>query len=301
MKPMTGVFTAAVLLCVTSPAPVSAQLGAIIDQIQKMSGPAMLYIGGSYRGGYQPGQSPDTTRTSGDRTAELLPRLHQDYRASASRCAETIQARLRLMADNFYDERSIDRFRAQRARLASLTKQVGREGQLDSGLSRDIGNILCLQMNNLTDATISPKYGVVWRIGLFYGWDTREDRPDDVDIRSWMAQGTLELQFPFRRLDSFDVGLEAGLAVHSFFGDFDNFRHLTIPVKFNVHPFARCEGWIPRNLRVGTGFHIVPDFDAGAFGGVYELGDDWEITRIKLFINLDVSKDSWKGSDPFLC
>lgn len=85
MKPIIGGFWAAVLLCGSLPLPATAQLGAIIDRIQKMSGPEMTYYGAFLRFGSPPAarldrrESVGMTRNRQDRASGLVWRIAGFY------------------------------------------------------------------------------------------------------------------------------------------------------------------------------------------------------------------------------
>lgn len=311
---MIGVFWAAFLIGGSLPVPASAQLGPIIDRIQKMSGPRMVYYGPVYRWGYQPGQQVDGDRdepAERERAVALewaggpaIDALDPGYRSAAAACARSAADLIRAMGDGFFDEESIDRARANRERLERLGRRLRDPSPDDPAggdLSRQFRDVACMQPNLLGLATPDPMGGWVWRIGVQHGRDIGNDRPAGVDVFGLAGQLSVEYlaAWPMRQWINF--GLEAGVAGHYFHGDFDEFIHPTFFAKINVHPFTRCSGWVWRNFRAGINAHLVPPFGSDAFGGIYPLENGWEATRPDFFVAVDISRESLSGNDPFDC
>lgn len=309
MKPIVRVFLAVLLIAAVLPAPATAQLGSLIDKIQEMSGPKMFYLGPTFRWGYQPGQAVDSAGLGEIDSA--LVRLRRLVRASrageargiledrvmlAGQCLGETEALIEQLTspDGFYDERSIDRYRENRRRLQWVAGDIPdlmEDREVRAGSVALFADLACRQPEILARALENPDpmRGWVGRFGLSFGTDTRLDRPLEVDVRGLMAQLSAEylLAVPMRR--ALNVGLEAGLSVHYFYGDIDHFVHPTFPIRVNVHPFARCRSWVTRNIRFGVGTHVVPPFRSGAFDGIYPLEDEWEVTPLSFFVAWDYS------------
>lgn len=303
MKLIARVFLAVLLVATVRPAPATAQLGSLIDKIQEMSGPEMFYLGPTFRWGYQPGQAVDS---EGLREIRLAIQLGPDTTESdqgilkghvglAEWCIDKTEEVIGLTSpDRFYDERSIDRYRENRRRLQRLAGVIPNSRanrEVRAGSVALFADLACRQPGILARALENPDpmHGWVGRFGLYSGTDTRLDRPLEVDVRGLMAQLSAEylLAFPMRR--GVNVGLEAGLSVHYFYGDVDPLFHPTFPIRLNVHPFARCRSWVTRNLRFGVGMHVIPPFQSGAFDGIYTLDDEWEWDRFNFFVAWDYS------------
>lgn len=316
MKPIVRVFLAVLLIAAVRPAPATAQLGSLIDKIQEMSGPEMFYLGPTFRWGYQPGQAVDSAGLGEIRSAlsplvgasQAVPREERGILEGrvglAEWCLEETGELIERLTsqDGFHDERSIDRYRENRRRLQGLARMI-----LDSPENREVRDspenrkvravaplfvdLACRQPGILARALEKPDpmRGWVGRFGLYSGTDTRLDRPLEVDVRGLMAQLSAEYLFAFPMRQGVNVGLEAGLSVHYFYGDIDHFVHPTFPIRLNVHPFARCRSWVTRNIRFGGGIHVIPPFRSGAFDGIYTLDDEWEMDRFNFFVAWDYS------------
>lgn len=293
MKPILRLLLAVLVLGTLSPGPAHAQLGTIIDMIQKMSGPAMRYYGLAYRWGYQPGQERPRRTAVVPGIAIALEGMPRD---EALACVTQTQSLLADLDAEFYDERRVDRFRESRRRLNRLANRIHQDTVGGATmLWREYANIACGQPRLLRGAVPDPLGGFTWRLGLYGGSDTRDDRPADTDVYGAMAQLTLEYLAPSPMTQGLNVGVEFGASLHYFFGDIDGFFHPTFPVRLNIHPFARCEGWLLRNFRFGTGFHLIPPFRSGAFEGLYAMDDEWEATWNPYFIALDISRGSFSS------
>lgn len=309
MKLIGRVFLAVLLIAAVRPAPATAQLGSLIDKIQEMSGPEMFYLGPTFRWGYQPGQAVDAAGLGEIREAlsplvgapQAVPRGERGILEGrvelAEWCLEETGELIEELTsqDGFYDERSIDRYRENRRRLQWLARVI-----LDSTENREVraesvaplfADLACRQPGLLARALEKPDpmRGWVGRFGLYSGTDTRLDRPLEVDVRGLMAQLSAEYLFALPMRQGVNVGLEAGLSVHYFYGDIDHFVHPTFPIRLNVHPFARCRSWVTRNIRFGGGIDVIPPFRSGAFDGIYPLDDGWEVVPFNFFVAWDYS------------
>lgn len=309
MKLIARVFLAALLVAAVRPAPATAQLGSLIDKIQEMSGPEMFYLGPTFRWGYQPGQAVDPAGLRQIDSAQMrldrlvpsspegeAPGILESRVILAGQCLGETGALIERLTsqDGFYDERSIDRYRENRRRLQWLAGEIPdltEDREVRAGSVALFAGLACRQPEILARALENPDpmHGVVGRFGLYSGTDTRLDRPLEVDVRGLMAQLSAEylLAFPMRR--GVNVGLEAGLSLHYFYGDVDPFFHPTFPIRLNVHPFARCRSWVTRNIRFGGGIHVIPPFRSGAFDGIYTLDDEWEVGPLNFFVAWDYS------------
>lgn len=305
---MTGVITAALLLCGASPAPGSAQLGAIIDQIQKMSGPTMLYFGPIFRWGYQPGQrlEPEVDSVAVDSVVDAA-RISGELRRELLDCAQQARAILdSVNEDDFYDELSVDRYRANERRIQRLQEGIGvttTDERQVAALANELREIVCEQPRLLSLAMRDrdPRGGLVWRIGAAYGWDIGNDRPAGVGVLSLKGELSAEYRYAFPMRQWINLGVEVGITGHYFHGGFDSFIHPTGFVKVNVHPFSRCRGWLLRNARVGTGLYRVPPFDSGDFNDIYQMEDKWEWIWLRGFVAVDISSGSFSGNNPIAC
>lgn len=302
MKPMIGVFWAALLIGGSLPVPASAQLGAIIDRIQKMSGPTLLYVGPIFRWGYQPGQ-----RLEPEVDLAPYPRpIRGELNRESLDCAQQARAIIDSVNENdFYDELSVDRYRANKRRISRLLEGITdiTSAERQVAAVAEFREIVCEQPGLLSLAIrdTDPLGGFVWRIGASYGWDIGNDRPAGVDFMSLKGELSGEYRYAFPMRQWINVGVEAGITGHYFHGGFDSFIHPTGFAKVNVHPFSRCRGWLLRNARFGTGLYAVPPFDSGDFNDIYQMEDKWEWIWLKGFVAVDISSESFTGNNPFAC
>jgi len=321
LKPRFPLIHIAVVLVGLTSNPAEAQWGMLLDKLQELSGPAMWYTGLSIRTGYQPGQrlvesyrDSATTRLYGSNEdwgptdSLFLPSLRR--LRSCATDAVTEVGRLGLVR-NYYDESVIDRLRRDRIRLNRVDRKIYEQAGDDiAALVAEAGQLHCLHVDLLRAAVPDPLSGFVWRFGLFVGRD-RNNEGRTEDVYGLALHASLEYRSPMVKSIPFvksiplvkwmDVGIEAGFTAHFFHGDITDFWHPTYPLRLNVHPFPRCDGWLLRNLRAGYGVHIVPPFEDDAFAPVSNYAvRGWEFPR-EWFIAMDVSVSSvprlafWRG------
>lgn len=275
---------------------VEAQLGGVIDVIQKLSGPKLIYYGGTFRVGYQPGQ-----RIGLDLVAELEdargrlpdrspPPAESAQVAALGTCVANIGRVVRgMLPDLAYSEARVDRLRAALHHHTRALNRLYVDGRATEGAARSgtLRLAICNTQEELEDLTneVDPENGFVARFGFFTGYDIDNDDRSD-KIYAAIVQTTVEYRF---LVSAFNLGVESGYIAHYFHGDISPFWHSSFPLYVNYHPFARNSSFLARNIRIGGGLQFFKPFEAGAFAPVLPDDDEgWE-SKWALYIGLDFS------------
>lgn len=250
------------------PTTASAQIGPLIDWINKMSGPQFWGAGVAVSWGYRPGQFLQISEV--DAVADLVgPGFEPGTRGG--QCVASIRTRLASVDATFaYDEDLVDRIHEQ---LPAYRTQAGR------GAAAVQERSIC-ELSNAVDRldmfSRDPMSGVIFRFEGFAGVDrTSGDDPYDVYV--------VRFQSTVGYLSALNIELEAGVAVEHFMGDIDAFWHVSYPILLSWHPVPRHRSRFARAFRVGTGVRIYPEFDDGVFGPAFDLEDGLEFVPTVFF------------------
>lgn len=285
-------------LCGTSAQTLHAQLGGVMDFIQKLSGPRLTYDGVTFRFGYQPGQRIDRVLvTRLDAAHERADSVNLAERERAAHVAmstcvnDIVDITQGTDPDVAFAEGKVDRAReALNQHIRLLTEESLRAAPAATSRFAALRAALCETRDDFADLLndVDPEHGFVARVGVFTGYDVdNDDRTGK--IYSTSIQGTLEYRF---RLEGANLGVETGFATHYFHGDISPFWHRSYPLLLNFHPFARSSSWLLRNVRLGGGVHVFKPFDDDAFVPVLPAQDEgWEI-KGSGFVSLDISLSS---------
>lgn len=275
---------------------VAAQLGGVIDVIQKLSGPKLVYYGGTFRAGYQPGQRIRPAEATALQAARGRlsdrdrPPAESARVALLEECIDSISQLIGgMQPDLAYSEASVDRLRAA---LHHHARAIDRLYVTDTVPTRSLTlqRAICRTREEIEDLTneVDPGNGFVARFGFFTGYDVdNDDRADK--IYAAVVQTTVEYRFLVSVLN---LGVETGYMAHYFHGDISPFWHSSFPLYVNYHPFARNSSFLARNIRIGGGLQFFKPFEAGAFAPVLPDDDEgWE-SKWALYVGLDFSLSS---------
>lgn len=276
-----------------------AQLGGILDKLQKLSGPEFRQAGVYLRMGYQPGQIPptDVARRVQDQLRNIPAIAAPERIERIGACAQRFSS-ISFPAGQRYDEAAVDRMRARWYRISDRIRDLQRLQQEAAGPSlltieelAEVDAAECGLVRELRDLVGDPSkvvdpHGLLRRIGIFYGWQVNRPDPSRDRIKFFRVEPNIEYRFSIIQLRDFDVGLglELGVGVNYFFGSgIESFLHPSIPMVVNIHPFTGHHVGILRSLRLGWGLVLFPPFDADDFLPAWpDMEERWELVPLSL-------------------
>lgn len=273
-----SVVSAVVSLCLIDVHTAGAQVGPLIDWIHKLSGPQFVQPGVKVIYGYEPGIDLDIEEFQA-LARELREFALEGIRPSGSPDALSARA-AQLTGVEFRPElvhriqQEVSALRKGRATLAPTALAV-RLNRLDQALT---------ELETDLDA-LDPGEGVRARLSVMAGKAVFSDdvvEPDSAAVNIITFSPTVEYLFTQY------LGIEAGVSVHHFHGDFDEFWNVSFPVRGVIRPFARQRSPWARAWSANAGVNIFMPFREGAFAPVSSVNESGVEVVLTAALNFDV-------------